>query len=196
MTANNTQRRKALAARRALDAGERLVMSSRIARRFLRTAYFFRSAAIGCYLPMDDEVDATDVFDRAWRAGKRVFVPVMRAHRRLDFIEIRRDTRLVRNSFGIWEPGDGRAIRARDLDVCIVPTVAFDASGNRIGMGGGYYDRAFEFLNRPQRWRRPRLVGFAFECQRVESIQTNHWDVALDVVITERTQSATTRNDV
>jgi 5-formyltetrahydrofolate cyclo-ligase len=186
MTVIDDDRRDALAARRSLTADERSTRSSRIARRFCRSAYFYRSTTLGCYLPMRDEVETADVIDRAWRADKRVFVPVMRSGRRLDFVEIRPDTRLSRNRLGIWEPRGGRSIRPRDLDVCIVPTVAFDADGNRIGMGGGYYDRAFEFRNRPGAWRRPRLVGFAFECQRIASIVPNHWDVALDVVMSDR----------
>ena len=80
-----------------------------------------------------NRVDTTEVFDRAWQAGKRIFVPVIRAHRQMDFIEVRPDTRLVRNGFGIWEPDNGTAVRPRDLDVCVVPTVAFDADG-RAGM--------------------------------------------------------------
>ena len=72
------------------------------------------------------------------------------------------------------------------LDLVLVPLVAFDARGVRLGMGGGYYDRSFAYLNFRSRWRRPRLIGVGFDFQRAESISPQPWDVCLDGVITER----------
>jgi 5-formyltetrahydrofolate cyclo-ligase len=168
-----------------MSEAERDCASARIARRFLSSRLFFASDVIGCYLPTYDEVDTSAVLDRAWRAGKRIAVPVLGLHGAMEFVVIFRDTSLRRNRFGIWEPKDGESLGPRDLDVCIVPSVAFDESGNRIGMGSGYYDRSFAFLNRPRLWARPKLVGFAFECQRVEHVNTRSWDVGLHHVITE-----------
>jgi 5-formyltetrahydrofolate cyclo-ligase len=186
MTSSATLRRDARRARRALDADERARASSRIVRRFFRSPLFYRSSWIGCYLPMHEEVDTLQLIDRLWRAGKRVCVPVIRRGGRLHFVEITADSRLVANRLGIFEPIRGRRLAPRDLDTCIVPTVAFDTSGHRIGMGGGYYDRSFGFLRRQKRWLRPKLVGVAFECQRVDRIQPTAWDVSLYRVITER----------
>jgi 5-formyltetrahydrofolate cyclo-ligase len=99
------------------------------------------------------------------------------------------------NRFGIPEPtSKGRHIRpARHLDVLLVPLVGFDSTGNRIGMGGGYYDRTLAFLNRRRQWRRPRLIGIAHECQRVAAIEPRAWDVPLQAVATERRLYARSR---
>ena len=169
-----------------MDPDERARASITIARRFLSSAHFLRSDTIGCYLAMHDEVDTAAILDRAWRAKKRIFVPVITSRTAFDFVEIRRSTRLAMNAHGIWEPMDGRMIRARELDTCIVPTVAFDAFGNRIGMGGGYYDRTFSFARHCRQWRRTKLIGVAFECQRIDSIDARRWDIPLHSVITER----------
>ena len=75
---------------------------------------------------------------------------------------------------------------ARQLDVVIAPLVAFDESLNRLGMGGGYYDRTFAFRKRARVLRRPVLIGVAYSFQRVDRLQPENWDVPLDVVITEK----------
>ena len=72
------------------------------------------------------------------------------------------------------------------LDLALVPLIGFDATGNRIGFGAGYYDRAFRQLRGRRHWRHPQLVGIAFECQRVEALPAAPWDIPLDAIITER----------
>jgi 5-formyltetrahydrofolate cyclo-ligase len=64
--------------------------------------------------------------------------------------------------------------------------VAFDARRHRVGMGSGYFDRCFAFLKHNRQWQRPKLIGVAFECQRVEKIVPNPWDVRLYKLVTER----------
>ena len=90
-----------------------------------------------------------------------------------------------RNAFGIPEPLAGEAIGARWLDLVLVPTVAFDARGARLGMGAGYYDRALEFRRRLAHWRGPRIVGLAFDCQQVARIPLGPHDIPLDAIVTE-----------
>jgi 5-formyltetrahydrofolate cyclo-ligase len=114
---------------------------------------------------------------------------VLRAHPRqkLWFIEHREGERLTRNRFGIPEP----ALRHRRialpwaLDLILVPLVGFDVQCRRLGMGGGFYDRTLAYLRQRRYWRRPRLVGLAHECQRVERLDSRPWDVPLDMVVTE-----------
>ncbi len=72
------------------------------------------------------------------------------------------------------------------LDLALVPLIGFDATGNRIGFGAGYYDRAFRQLRGRTHWRHPQLVGIAFECQRVEVLPAAPWDIPLDAIVTER----------
>ena len=72
-----------------------------------------------------------------------------------------------------------------ELDVVVTPLVAFDNQRNRIGMGGGYFDRTFTYLRNRQYWLRPKLIGVAFECQRVATIAPNPWDIPIFRVFTE-----------
>lgn len=135
---------------------------------------------------MADEVDTRAVIERAWRCNKRIYAPVIHPGGAMSFHEVVRESTLERNKFGVWEPVDGNPIDARLLDVVIAPLVAFDDHGNRIGMGAGYYDRAFAFLRHRRRWLQPKLIGLAFDCQKVEKITPNPWDIPLYRVYSDR----------
>ena len=175
----NDLRTRALTARRQLKDNERATASSVICQRVVNSRDFFSSRAVACYLPMSDEVDTRDIIACAWRANKRIFVPVLRERRKMLFREIRPDTVLERRAYGLWEPTHGDFCSPRSLDLVITPTVAFDAENHRIGMGGGYYDRCFSFLRHRRRWLHPKLIGIAFACQQVEKITPNPWDIRL-----------------
>ena len=71
------------------------------------------------------------------------------------------------------------------LDLILLPLVGFDLKGNRLGMGGGYYDRTLSYLRHRRFWIKPRLVGVAHECQKVDSLIARPWDIPLDAVVTE-----------
>ncbi len=185
MSTTNEQRKLALSQRRALDVQERFAASAAICERFIRSRCFSSARNIACYLPLYDEVDPRAIIERAWRANKRVFVPLMGPNRHMRFIELRPDTDIRQNEFGIWEPQNGAEISPRNLDVVVTPTVAFDNYCHRIGMGGGYYDRAFAFLKHRSHWLSPKLIGVAFNCQRVEKISASSWDIRLYQIITE-----------
>jgi 5-formyltetrahydrofolate cyclo-ligase len=135
---------------------------------------------------MVDEVDTRMIVERAWRANKRIYVPILRSNAEMLFCELDPDTDLERNSFGVWEPVRGFLIEPRHLDLVITPTVAFDNNKNRIGMGGGYFDRCFSFLRHRKHWLRPKLLGIAFQCQEVEEIAPNPWDIPLYRIITDK----------
>ena len=182
-------RARALQARRELDCRNRATASAQICEKVTRLREFRSSKMIACYLPMYVEVDTRSIIKRAWRANKRVFVPITHGDEKMFFREIRPDTRLIRNSMSIWEPTSGEFVSPRLLQLVIAPTVAFDERNNRIGMGGGYYDRCFAFLRHRSKWIQPKLVGIAFNCQKVEKIWPNTWDVRLYRTITESIQA-------
>jgi len=179
------QRLKARHARRDMTDEDRTEASHVICKRVIKTREFFSSKTIGCYLPMREEVDTRAIIERAWRANKRIFVPVLRGGGQMAFCRIDPDTELEQDSFGIWEPKRGVLIAPWKLDLVITPTVAFDNNNNRIGMGSGYYDRCFSFLRNRRHWIRPKLLGVAFQCQEVEKITPNTWDIRLYRIITE-----------
>ncbi|MCP4299310.1 MAG: 5-formyltetrahydrofolate cyclo-ligase [Gammaproteobacteria bacterium] len=172
-------RAKALRARREMSHDARAKSSTIICQRVIRSRVFLSSQFIACYLPMRDEVDTREIIERAWCANKRIFVPVLRTRGKMLFRQIHPESDLERNSYGIWEPTNGDVICPRKLDLVITPTVAFDRQNNRIGMGGGNFDRCFSFLRHRKYWLRPKLVGVAFECQEVEKIAPNAWDIRL-----------------
>ena len=172
-------RKKSLLARREMSVDERIVASQKICDALTSSREFLSTSLIACYLPMRDEVDTRIIIERTWRANKRVFVPVTRNNGEMLFREIRPDTTLRRNHMAIWEPESGDFISPRDLQLVVTPTVAFDKSNHRIGMGGGYYDRCFSFLQHRKHWIKPKLAGVAFKCQEVEEITPNSWDIRL-----------------
>jgi 5-formyltetrahydrofolate cyclo-ligase len=151
----------------------------------MRSHEFMSAQTIAAYLSMADEVQTFPIILRAWRAGKRIAVPVTNRNGSIEFCEITSETPLVRNNFGILEPIGGTTIDAKALNLVVTPVVAFDDHKHRIGMGGGYYDRTFHFLRNRRKWLSPKLVGVAFECQRVNSIIPNSWDIPLYKVVTE-----------
>jgi len=120
-------------------------------------------------------------------------LPLLHADGHLRFAEWRAGQALETNRFGIPEPAAGARFRAEDLAVVLVPLLAFDANGQRLGQGGGWYDRSFAFRQAPDRgtgvaWpppgRVPYLVGIGYDWQRVERLDASPWDVPLDAVAT------------
>jgi 5-formyltetrahydrofolate cyclo-ligase len=178
-------RRGYIDTRSCLGPEERSNASARIAEKVVRAPFFQRSRRIACYLSMADEVDTWRIIGRAWRMKKRIFAPVTRRGRKLEFREVTAESDLVRDDFGLLVPVAGEVIAARKLDLVLTPLVAFDDEGERIGMGGGYYDRTFSFLRGRRQLLKPKLVGLAFACQRVPRIAPNPWDIRLYRVITE-----------
>jgi len=185
MTDKKVLRRRGRQARRALTPAERDALSLEISARVAALPVFRRAAFIGCYLPAAEEVNTWPVIERAWRMNKRIFVPVLEKQRRMRFVELLPRSTLEPNPFGLLEPRNGKSVAAWRLDLVLVPLVAFDTSNNRIGMGGGYYDRAFSFLAGRDRFHRPKLVGLGFACQQVGAITASPWDIPLFAVCSE-----------
>jgi len=160
-----------------------------VTRRLRSSLLLQRSCRIAVYLSEDGELDLDPLIVCARRYGKRIFLPVLRARpdRALWFCEHRSGESLRENRFGIAEPDLRRRppVRPWGLDLILMPLVGFDATGNRLGMGGGFYDRTLAYLNRRAHWRRPVLLGVAHECQRLERLDQHPWDIPLNGVITE-----------
>lgn len=90
------------------------------------------------------------------------------------------------NKYAILEPQHNlKKIPPENLDLVMVPLIAFDLKGNRLGTGGGYYDRTFAFL-REQENKKPRMIGLAYAVQQAEQIPSDPWDVLLDGIVTEQ----------
>lgn len=177
--------------RRQLNEAERQHASQAIAANLANTHLFRNSRRIAGFLSNDGEPDLMALMRLAWRRKKHWHLPVigMPNINRLWFAPYAEDDALAINRFGISEPITPlhETTRSYGLDLVLMPLVAFDIHGNRLGMGKGYYDRTLEFLRRRHHWCKPRLVGIAFELQKFEQLPQQPWDVPLDAIITEAT---------
>jgi len=187
MESRHDLRGRLRAERRSLAAGRRRRAEAAIVARIRRLSRYVRASTVAAYLPFDGEPDLSALFDAD--PDKRFFLPVI-GHPpdgSMRFAAFQTGDRLQRNRFGIHQPiaGPTTYINPKSIDVVLAPMVGFDDSGRRLGMGGGYYDRCFEFMRDSTRVR-PDLVGIAFECQRVADVGAAEWDVPMSVVITEK----------
>jgi 5-formyltetrahydrofolate cyclo-ligase len=176
-------RREVRAARRAIPESERLAADRAILAR-IRSLALWRSARhVALFLPFDGEPDLTPLLSA--RGPRTFFVPVI-TRKEMNFAALAPGVRLVKNFFGILEPEPRLLIDPRSLDLVLTPLVAFDERGTRVGVGRGYYDRCFRFLRLRERWRKPKLVGCAYQLQRRDLIRRNPWDVPLWGAVTEQ----------
>jgi 5-formyltetrahydrofolate cyclo-ligase len=173
--------------RRSLTRAEAAFCAEQLAQRTARHNLVLKSQRIAAYLAADGEIDPYPLMQSLWQLGKTIYLPVLVTFSRqqLWFAEFEPSDELAFNRFGIPEPVRRRLIKPSALDLVLTPLVAFDCSGHRIGMGGGYYDRSFAFLRRRQHLRKPHLLGLAYELQKQDVIIPNDWDIPLDAVATE-----------
>ena len=183
-------RRELRARRRVLTPVDQGRAAQRLAAHLASLRYFRLARRVALYLPNDGEIDPVQVMGRLWRMGRRVYLPVLSRlkHDRLWFAPYDPGTPLRANRFGILEPAlpARHWVRAPGLDLVLMPLVAFDAGGNRLGMGGGFYDKSLAFLRHRGAWHKPQLVGLAHEFQRVAALAPQPWDVPLHAVVTDR----------
>ncbi len=183
--------------RNALSDDERASATYAASKRLQSTTFFRHSRRIAAYVGFDSELDSGPIIAAALGAGKKIYLPVIDNRKRMGFAHFDEDTELHTNQFGILEPvaGPGHLINPRWLDLVIAPLVAFNANGCRLGMGAGYYDKCFSFLLRRRMWRKPMMVGFAYEFQRDDMLEPQPWDVPLDCIITDEATHSPKRNE-
>jgi 5-formyltetrahydrofolate cyclo-ligase len=173
------------AARQAIPPALRKTAALRAAQQFLRHDKLAGARRVAAYLTHGAELDTTPLIDSLLHAGRRMFVPRTRADRSMHLVELGPRTSLRAARHGIAAPAaHARRALLRELDVILVPLVAFDAQGRRLGSGGGYYDR---LLARRSNFRRPLFVGYAYAMQQhAAALPEESWDRRLDAVVTER----------
>ena len=177
-------RKTVLGRRDAMDAGARAALSRAIALDIVALGAYRRSRVVMAYVSFGSEFQTGDVIRHALDAGKTLVLPrINRATRALEMYEVREPARdLEPGVWGILEPGPDRCARVEldIVDVVLVPGLAFDARGRRLGYGGGYYDRLLGGLA-----ARPPLVAGAFEAQMVGAVPIGAHEVPMDIVVTE-----------
>ena len=186
----NRLRRELRAQRNLLSTTQQKIAAQRMSKHVAALRQFRVSRRVALYLPNDGEIDPVPLILRLWQAGKTCYLPILSRlrHDRLWFAPYYPDTPLVYNRLGILEPAVSpqQRTRAQDLDLILMPLVAFDRAGNRLGMGGGFYDKSLAFLRSRRLWRKPRLIGLAHDFQRIKKIETNAWDVPIQAVATDQ----------
>ncbi len=173
--------------RQQITFNEQQRISQQIAERVCSSALFQQSAHIAAYSANAGEIDPAPIVQAAWQLKKKVYLPVLQAGKKLCFVEYKQHDSLVVNQYQILEPvlTPEKMIAAEKLDLVLVPLVAFDQQGNRLGMGSGYYDSTFAFLQEITRPSKPYLLGLAYEWQCCASTFSEAWDVKLDAAVTE-----------
>jgi len=176
--------------RRQLTEDQRQIASHSLSDQISRSSLFRNSKRIAFYIPSDGEVDLLPLLTHAWRCNKECFLPVLGPYksRRLWFLPVTSTTSLVSNRFGILEPEHAknqRCFKPISLDLILMPLVAFDMQGNRLGMGGGFYDRTLSFLLTRKIWNKPHLMGTAYAFQKIEGLNKQKWDVSINSIATD-----------
>ena len=165
--------------------------SARICEHLIDSWLYRRAKHIACYFAQGNEANLDLLMHNAWARHKRVYLPILglRYSGQLWFVPCQADTPLYKNRFGINEPmhpAHERRTQLRSLDLVLMPLVAFDHNGNRLGMGGGFYDKTLASLHAGcTSWSRPKRIGIAYDLQGLDMIPGEDWDVPLDGVVTE-----------
>jgi len=188
--AKSELRRRIRSQRAALDSAALQHAEHALARQLRKIPLLHHARTIGLYWPMRGEISPWGLLQSPWAHRQQFFLPVLTGPygRKLRFAPLARSATLVENRLGIPEPQVARRYwrSAVELDALILPLLAFDAQGQRLGMGGGFYDRSLAALRHRRRWRRPRLLGVAHGFQEVPELPREPWDVPLDGIVTEQ----------
>ena len=171
--------------RRAVSTSERQRAARAIGRYLAATHWLRPGTRVGIYAALAEEIDTRLLIALARSRGCELLLPRITAmrSRRMTFTPIGPRHRL--NALGIPEPASTHRVAAQWLHVILIPLVGFDAQGNRLGMGAGFYDRALAFRRYRRTWRGPRLVGLAYAIQKLPHIAVQPHDIPLDAVLTE-----------
>jgi len=160
-------------------------LGERICERICSMPEYARAGRIAAYFAVNGEISLDFVIDRALAQGKQIFLPNL-DQKALRFAPYSRQQKMRINRFKLPEPDvrDDEMLAPEALDLVLAPLVVFDAMRNRIGMGGGFYDRSFAFRKDPAS-NTPVLIGVAHELQKHDQLKPEPWDVQLDMIVTD-----------
>lgn len=172
--------RAACRARRAeLTPEIKAARDRKITALFLKSELYRETERLLCYSAKPREVETAALIDRALAQGKRVALPRCLGEERMAFFEINSRSELVEGKFGLLEPREGlEPVAAADYGLCILPGLAFDRAGHRLGYGGGYYDRYLSGYAGVK-------VALCYTEFVKEHIPTDQFDLPVDVLVTE-----------
>lgn len=182
-----SQIRKTVRAKRnALSSLAQTIAAQDIVEQIQKLPQFQSAQNIALYLSADGELDTHPLIELCWSRNKNVYLPVLHPFSagHLLFIHYTHETKMVENRFSIQEPqlDKTKVLPINQLDIIFTPLVAFDSTGQRLGMGGGYYDRSLENWYKTGKGALP--IGIAHDCQQVNMIPSEKWDIPLPTIVT------------
>ena len=172
--------------RQALSVQEQFTAANNLLPTCLAATTLAQAKTIACYIANDGEISPIEIINYCWQQGKCVLLPVLhpfcKGH--LLFVKYQACSLTRKNSYGIAEPivTSTNLCTLANIDLILTPLVAFDAKGNRLGMGGGYYDRTLAPILRDS--LSTQLIGLAHTCQQTDKLLTDSWDIPLDGIAT------------
>jgi 5-formyltetrahydrofolate cyclo-ligase len=194
-----TLRNKLRQMRNHLSMTEQQQHSRQIIKQIVACPLYQQATTLACYLAIDGEVALDQLLPHLERDSKKCYLPVILSKNPaiMKFAPYHKNTPLEKKEFSILEPiYNKKSLKiAPQLDLILTPLVAFDQQGNRMGMGGGFYDRALQHLSIHQLSIhqqqkslsiKPKLLGIAHELQGVEHLNIEQWDIPLDAIVTEQ----------
>lgn len=180
----NLLRQEILAKRRQLTAKESAQAGLSILKTIMQMNVFKRTVNVASYISLSGELCTQDM-NEYFMTRHHLCLPYMVTGQKgkMDFYSFKKGDELVENRFHILEPKNQpeNLVLEDKIDVIIVPLVAFDNKGNRMGMGGGYYDRMLKKVRKDC-----LVIGVAYEFQQVDELLVEEWDMPMDIVITEK----------
>ena len=135
---------------------------------------------IGGYYPSNYEIDDLEILDLLKIQKYRISLPIVKKNNQMNFYEWSKKDPLIINKFGIPEPVSSKIVYP---DILLVPLVGYDNNLNRLGYGGGFYDRYIEKIDKIKKVTK---IGLAFSYQKIKSVPIDHYDKKLDFIITEK----------
>lgn len=174
------------AARLAVPPKDRVLFAEAAAHYLRESAVFQQAQTVACYFATSTEFETANIVESIIRAGKQCYLPVLTAEKTLVFVAYTPGDVLVPNQYHIPEPliQPHQTISPASLDLVLLPLVAFDAQGHRLGAGGGYYDRTFAFMR--EQSQKPYLMGVGYQAQATATLPVEPYDVTLHGVLTEK----------
>ena len=167
----------------ASEAAARAISAAEQFRHLLPALAHAAQPDVAIYEPMEGELDPRPLRALIEALDGRMLLPVCVAEA-LRFAPFDESTPMAPNRYGIDEPLSSSTVGGADLDLVIVPLVAFDRRGNRLGMGAGFYDRSFARAADEFGSRRTTLVGYGHDEQEVDALEPDEWDIAMDAIVT------------
>lgn len=187
MFAKSALRRSMKQSRQRLSTQQQRLAARQLANRLRKHPLYQNAHYVAGYAAVGGEIDPLPLLRHADRLGKKVYLPVLTDDKML-FVRYRPGTTaLTPNRFDIPEPRwhEGHPLAPAQLDLVLLPLLAFDVRRQRLGMGGGFYDRTFAFKRQRHANAKPVLLGIAHAFQQVDKVPTNDWDIGLRGVATD-----------